>query len=53
MVTGWLFARCEPMMMTRSEPIMSLSEQVGAGTPSVSLSPLTLAAWHRREHRST
>ncbi len=32
---------------------MSASEHVGAAMPSVSLRPDTLAAWHRREHRST
>src|SRR4030067_102165 len=31
-VTGWLLARWEPRITTRSEPIMSSSEQVGAGS---------------------
>jgi hypothetical protein len=52
-VTGWLLARCDPMITTRSLPIMSLSEQVGAATPSVSFNPATLAAWQSRAHRST
>ena len=51
MDTGWLLARLLPMMMIRSVPIQSLSEQVGAPKPSVCLSPTVEAAWQSRAQR--
>src|SRR5437763_1237835 len=52
-VTGWLSARSEPKITTRSVPMRSDNEQVGAPMPSVAFSPETVAAWRNREQRST
>src|SRR5438552_16962575 len=52
-ITGWLLATLLPMSTTRSVPMRSLKEQVGAPQPRVALSPLALAAWQRRAHEST
>ena len=40
-------------MTSISVPMKSESEPVGAPIPSVAFKPETVAAWQRREHKST